>query len=618
MKPVALAFVLMALVGYGAVTLAGRPQAAKRVIAPENGVPPVVDTSPLVTIVKPHTVLKTSAYLEQVIGSVWYDYFWNSGGPRHAVWHNDGTTSRTYLIYITRTPPSATGVREINYVSYDGTNFSTPQAPIPGTTQWTYFSGIDVWRGGSADARAGIGVGWAGSGISYYCLEGSPGAGGFTITQMTDSRDVQVTNLDNAGTVLCNHSKGRTDYAFRVSTDFGLTWADANQSLLALATGGQTLGALEPPIVSRNGNAYLFTDLSGAGDAQVPPIGTAAPDSASIFCIFKSTDRGMTWTMNKLFTDGIQYDARHFALFSNIEQFDLAVDASEKAHIVLNGYNFYQYDASSTDSLRESIDVVYWDATHGFKSLVSFDRTLQILPDVIAKRGPRGTVGLNRLGCSYPSIATSDDGQKIVCTWSQPNFTATTIETNASGWVTSNIWYNTSYDGGANWLGARKLTASTGKIEEFSNLAENLEVTPYDHRGQRVIFLRVSTGTIGDGTDAEEAVYVEWGDGAIGVNNNETNSMLFGLEQNFPNPFNPATSIAYTVGGVGLQASGFRDVRLVVYDLLGQEVAVLVNERKMPGSYEVKFDGSNLSSGVYLCRLTAGSFVETKKLLLLR
>ncbi len=83
------------------------------------------------------------------------------------------------------------------------------------------------------------------------------------------------------------------------------------------------------------------------------------------------------------------------------------------------------------------------------------------------------------------------------------------------------------------------------------------------------------------------------------------------LEQNYPNPCNPNSEIRY-------QIAESRMVRLVVYDLLGRLVATLVNEVKQPGSYTVKFDGSNLSSGVYFYRLTAGDFVMTKKLVLVR
>jgi hypothetical protein len=83
------------------------------------------------------------------------------------------------------------------------------------------------------------------------------------------------------------------------------------------------------------------------------------------------------------------------------------------------------------------------------------------------------------------------------------------------------------------------------------------------------------------------------------------------LAQNYPNPCNPHSEIRY-------QVSAFGHVKLAVYDLLGREVTVLVEERKGPGSYTATFDGTGLSSGVYLCRLTAGGAVRTRKMLLLR
>lgn len=85
----------------------------------------------------------------------------------------------------------------------------------------------------------------------------------------------------------------------------------------------------------------------------------------------------------------------------------------------------------------------------------------------------------------------------------------------------------------------------------------------------------------------------------------------FSLEQNYPNPFNPSTSIRYSVPQKA-------DIQLTVFNALGQEVVQLVNGEVEAGSHEVRFDGSGLASGVYLYRLSAGRFVETKKLLLLR
>ncbi len=85
----------------------------------------------------------------------------------------------------------------------------------------------------------------------------------------------------------------------------------------------------------------------------------------------------------------------------------------------------------------------------------------------------------------------------------------------------------------------------------------------------------------------------------------------YSLDQNFPNPFNPATNIRYSI---------FKSSRvtLSVYDILGRKVKTLVNENQPPGRYTVSFDGSNLASGIYLYRLEAGTFSSTKKLILLK
>jgi dipeptidyl aminopeptidase/acylaminoacyl peptidase len=83
------------------------------------------------------------------------------------------------------------------------------------------------------------------------------------------------------------------------------------------------------------------------------------------------------------------------------------------------------------------------------------------------------------------------------------------------------------------------------------------------------------------------------------------------LEQNYPNPFNPSTIIKFQVPSSNL-------VSLKVYDILGREVATLVNEVKQPGSYEVTWNATAYASGVYFYRLKAGDFAQTKKLLLLR
>jgi hypothetical protein len=83
------------------------------------------------------------------------------------------------------------------------------------------------------------------------------------------------------------------------------------------------------------------------------------------------------------------------------------------------------------------------------------------------------------------------------------------------------------------------------------------------------------------------------------------------LSQNYPNPFNPTTLISYQLPITG-------HVTIKVYDILGKEVAKLVDGEKIAGNYKVTFNGSDLSSGIYFYQLRAKSFFETKKLILIK
>jgi hypothetical protein len=93
----------------------------------------------------------------------------------------------------------------------------------------------------------------------------------------------------------------------------------------------------------------------------------------------------------------------------------------------------------------------------------------------------------------------------------------------------------------------------------------------------------------------------------------------FNLSQNYPNPFNPSTKIKFDIPNFPLM-KGVRgmSVRLTIYDLLGREVATLVNRQLQPGTYEVEWDGTNYPSGVYFYKLSAGDYIETKKMVLVK
>lgn len=96
-----------------------------------------------------------------------------------------------------------------------------------------------------------------------------------------------------------------------------------------------------------------------------------------------------------------------------------------------------------------------------------------------------------------------------------------------------------------------------------------------------------------------------------GVDDEKSHFKEFYLAQNYPNPFNPRTHFEFRIADFGF-------VTLKVYDVLGNEVAILVNEEKPAGSYEVEFSADGLTSGIYFYKLTAGNFSETKKMILMK
>lgn len=148
-----------------------------------------------------------------------------------------------------------------------------------------------------------------------------------------------------------------------------------------------------------------------------------------------------------------------------------------------------------------------------------------------------------------------------------------------------------------------RVTANGAPFTDFDPVSRTLHLPPGVGGPFAVTFERLLTG-------AQEAV------GSIPA--------TVALLQNYPNPFNPRTTIGFVVpadgGAVGSHApaTGTTDVNLSVYDLLGRKVSVLVDEPRAAGTYEVRFDGTGLASGVYLYRIRSGAFVMTKTMILLR
>ena len=115
-------------------------------------------------------------------------------------------------------------------------------------------------------------------------------------------------------------------------------------------------------------------------------------------------------------------------------------------------------------------------------------------------------------------------------------------------------------------------------------------------------------------TAASSGKLVWWENETVVGVSDEDNDLVpqrFSLEQNYPNPFNPVTTISFSIPDES-------SVTLKIYDVLGNEIAALVNEEKLAGEYEVNFDGNEFTSGIYFYQLKAGLYSEIKKMTLLK
>ncbi len=137
-----------------------------------------------------------------------------------------------------------------------------------------------------------------------------------------------------------------------------------------------------------------------------------------------------------------------------------------------------------------------------------------------------------------------------------------------------------------------KVNGTTTEAKNYSYSDNNLVTGNYSYRLKQVDF----NGTY----EYSKVVEVE----VVTPNN-------FELSQNYPNPFNPTTSIKFNIPEAG-------NVKLAVYNLLGQEVKTLVNGFRTAGAYTVNFDASNLSSGIYLYKIEMNNFTQVRKMTLLK
>jgi len=172
-------------------------------------------------------------------------------------------------------------------------------------------------------------------------------------------------------------------------------------------------------------------------------------------------------------------------------------------------------------------------------------------------------------------------------------------ETEEITWTDVNVYdvkIELSVDNGTSWSTITESTPNTGT---YSWIVES-----QDSSDQCLI--RITNVDDGNVLDVSDDVFTI--DMITGVEELEEGiPSEFDLSQNYPNPFNPITLIKYQVPEASL-------VSIIIYDVIGREIATLINEVKQPGVYQVSFNGENLASGVYFYKMIAGDFSSVKKM----
>ena len=292
--------------------------------------------------------------------------------------------------------------------------------------------------------------------------------------------------------------------------------------------------------------------------------------SGSTYHLYKIVDRLMVQVEDSLFSN----PAQHRLFFTYPYVVIIEVFGNGTVYKYIEGFDFYpvvQINAGNGNvGLTENsiITYYYWITYPGIEHSVLY-KTIIEEPD-------------------FPSYTNNGWGMNI-----------TQLHQN-SGWGTlitkRNLYYMT-------WVGV--ITTYNSQLAYLPTTTDRAAITDY------YIFLLGNDSLRYSKWNAGSTFYpFTWTDWtSVETNNKPIES--FGLFQNYPNPFNPSTKIKF-------QIADKEYVSLKIFDLLGKEVETLVNEEKSAGEYEVQFRADQLTSGIYIYKLDAGNFSQTKKMLLLK
>jgi hypothetical protein len=383
----------------------------------------------------------------------------------------------------------------------------------------------------------------------------------------------------NVYVVWYDYRDGNMEIYFKRSADDGTTWDPVVRLTNSLAA------SLYPAISNAGEKLYVtFTDSRSGNDK---------------IYLKSSTDGGVTWgsdvqlsagALNSRYSSTDSYANSVYVTwidtrFGNSEIFfkrstDNGNNWGPETRLTNNSASS---DISSVNATGQFVSVFWQDDRDGHPEIYFKRSTDQGLTWTVDARMTNGNYEARNMS----STAT---GNNIHFVWEEViNFS-------------KEIFYNRSTDGGITWTGRTYVTPQGGSDYGYN---------------PSIAFTGTTVHTVWRDTRNSNANMLYYrqnpnnGNPTSITNNNSELPKEFSLSQNYPNPFNPNTNIGFRIADFGF-------VSLKVYDVIGKEVAALVNEKLNAGVYNINFDASGLASGMYFYKLTSGEFVDTKKLILVK
>ncbi len=341
---------------------------------------------------------------------------------------------------------------------------------------------------------------------------------------------------------------------------------------------------------------FTFSGPNGSGGRNSTQatttgrVGTLVNAVSSGLYLYESTNNGATWSAPVTVHPALTVDS--FSVWVSV---DMAYDGNTPI-VALNtsttdGAGGYFYADAKID---------FWSQATGLVTAVPHDTSL-FVDDM------NGFGQSNHLTLGGPTICKT--GTQIVIV-----FQAFQRDTATSGHRYSDVWYVRSANNGATWTRPINITNTRDVDERYPSVSKWNQAGFVNMTWQEDVYPGtwvIATPDAGALPSRAKQVFYKLQVPTTGVDERGTVATGFKLEQNYPNPFNPKTRISYVVPTA-------MDVQLSVYNVLGQKVANVVDEYREAGNYEIDFNASHLSSGVYYYTLRAGTFSETKRMVLMK